>query len=418
MSGSETLVTTVAALLAATTNGEVKTIIVGADLENVPSLTLAPGQSLRGASERYTLSFTEGVDGVQLSADNRVLDITLETSPTRCAICNDVHRPSLGTLKLRHVVTTGRVQILARDQVRHGRIEVDGLDIVAADARAEPDRPQGYGVSVIQGAFTLWNMQPDDRVEISANLVRISVGRLGHPVLGSGVLVGGAGPKGGRVHVQHLETNAVYSNGMIATGTADQITGGVFTVFGTQVDSVVNQGAVTTYGANDMALDNWGTVERWTAEGAVTTYGPSAIGFVNFGTLKTLSIHAPIETHGPGARGFNVYGGTVDLGDFDRIVTHGDGAVGVQISQPIGRLVIRRGIETFGGTGPSLVKGVLQNLSAMALSVKPGGLARSIDIAGGVTTHGRGIAPIEIDGQIDALHVEGSMRTDADAPLP
>ncbi len=31
---------------------------------------------------------------------------------------------------------------------------------------------------------------------------------------------------------------------------------------------MVNAGPVTTYGQNDMVLDNWGRVERWTAEQA------------------------------------------------------------------------------------------------------------------------------------------------------
>jgi hypothetical protein len=62
----------------------------------------------------------------------------------------------------------------------------------------------------------------------------------------------------------------------------------------------------------------------------------------------------------------------VNLAEFDRVITHADGAVGVQISQPIGRFVVHRGIETFGGTGPSLVKGVVITTSAIALSIKPG----------------------------------------------
>ena len=69
---------------------------------------------------------------------------------------------SLGRIELRGVTTTGRVQILARDKVRGGHVDVNGLDIIAADARGEKDRPHGYGVYVLQGAFTLWNMQPDD----------------------------------------------------------------------------------------------------------------------------------------------------------------------------------------------------------------------------------------------------------------
>jgi len=97
----------------------------------------------------------------------------------------------------------------------------------------------------------------------------------------------------------------------------------------------------------------------------------------------------------------------VGLAEFDRVVTHGDGAVGIQIGRPIGRLVVHRGVETFGGTGDSLVKGVVMKLSAIALSVKPGGSAREIEIAGGLTTNGAGIAPIEQHGAIEALRVSG-----------
>ena len=62
------------------------------------------------------------------------------------------------------VTTKGRVQILAGGKVRGGHIDVHGLDIIAADARAESERPHGYGVYVLHGAFTLWNMQEDASV--------------------------------------------------------------------------------------------------------------------------------------------------------------------------------------------------------------------------------------------------------------
>ena len=128
------------------------------------------------------------------------------------------------------------------------------------------------------------------------------------------------------------------------------------------------------------------------------------------GAIRHLHVEEPIETFGPGARGFNVYDGTVDRIEFDRIVTHGDGAVGIQISQPIGALFVRRGIETFGGTGPSLVKGVVQNLPATALSVKPGGSAHEIAIEGGIQTHGPGITPLEILGNIQSLRIDGGVH--------
>ena len=86
---------------------------------------------------------------------------------------------------------------------------------------------------------------------------------------------------------------------------------------------------------------------------------------------RTLEPDAPIETFGQGARGFNIYAGTVHSATFDRIVTHADGAVGVQISEPAGKITVLRGMETFGGAGPSLVKGAIPQLSAIALSVNP-----------------------------------------------
>jgi hypothetical protein len=362
---------------------------------------------LRGEGGTASITFAAGNDGLQLSSDNRIHNIRLNTAVDKRAIFNDTMVESLGRIELREVTTIGCVRILARDKVRAGHVDVTGLDIIAADARGEKERPHGYGVYVINGAFTLWNMQQDTSVAISADLVGLSAGRDGAPVRGSGIFVSGGGDKAGRLNVRRLETGAVYSDGGIAPGTADQITGGVFTVYGAHVDVVRNRGPVVTYGVNDMVLDNWGVVDRWTAEEKITSYGPSGIGFVNFGIVHEFKATAPVETFGQGARGFNVYTGTVNLAEFDRVITHADGAVGVQTSQPVGRLVVHRGIETFGGTGPSLVKGVVITLSAIALSIKPGGSAREIEIAGGVKTHGAGVSPIEQHGAIDSLRVSG-----------
>ncbi|MGC1466061.1 MAG: hypothetical protein WA792_10040 [Pseudolabrys sp.] len=407
MNNFEKVAATVDELTALARDTNVRLIVVRGELAKAPSVRLSPGQSLRGDGDQARIAFADGSDGLQLSSDNRVHNIHLHASPDKRAIFNDTAVSSLGRIELRGVTTTGRVQILARDKVRGGHVDVNGLDIIAADARAEKERPHGYGVYVLHGAFTLWNMQSDDSVVVSADLVGLSAGRDGAPVRGSGIFVSGAGDKGGRLNVRRLETDAVYSDGGIAPGTPDQITGGVFTVYGAHVDVVRNRGPVVTYGVNDMVLDNWGVVDRWTAEAKITSYGPSGIGFVNFGIVHELKVNAPIETFGQGARGFNVYTGTVNLAEFDRVITHADGAVGIQISQPVGKIVVHRGIETFGGAGPSLVKGVVINLSAIALSVKPGGSAREIEIAGGVKTNGSGVSPIEQHGAIDSLRITG-----------
>jgi hypothetical protein len=414
-SSEEVVVSSIQELVEATGDPAAKTITVANDMAEVPSIRLAPGAALHGERNlRPALHFVPGVDGICLSTNNVIADLDLFVSDDRCAICNDESVSSLGTLTIQGVHATGRVQILARENVRHGHVVVEGLDIVSADACGEKDRPHQYGVDVLQGAFTLWNMQNDQSVVITADLLDLSAGRLGAPVLGSGIFVSGAGEGGGRVEVQHLRTGSIYSDGRIESGTAGLISGGVFVAFATRVDLVENKGPVTTYGTNDMALDNWGVVDRWMSREKVTTFGPSGVGFVNFGTIGKLLVEAPIESFGQGARGFNVYAGTVRTADFDRIVTHADGAVGVQISQPVGTLFFRRGIETFGAVGDSLVKGVVMRLPATALGIKAGGSVESIRIEGGLRTHGKSVLPLEQNGLVGTLSIEGGFSSEWD----
>ncbi|WP_288027157.1 hypothetical protein, partial [Arthrobacter sp.] len=84
------------------------------------------------------------------------------------------------------------------------------------------------------------------------------------------------------------------------------------------------------------------------------------------------------------ARGFNVYDGSLGEAVFDSITTHGDGSVGVQVSRELPRLTIRGDLRTDGGTGESLVKGVLLPLAAIALSIKPGGRIGTASVGGDV----------------------------------
>jgi hypothetical protein len=401
-------VSTVSELLAAVADASVEETVVVADLTDAPTFRLLPGQTLVGA-KGVTLRFGPGQDGAQLSTDNRIEALVLKTDPDRRALFNDTTVERLGRLQLRDLRVDGVVELLVRDTVRGGHVEAHDLDIVAADATRGADRPKGYGVEVIPGAFTLWNQQPDPAVAITAELIGLKAGRPGAPVKGSGIFVSGGGDQGGRLTVSKLETGPVYSEGCIPPGVADRISGGVFVVSGAFVDSVRNLGAVTTYGPNDMVLDNWGAVDRWVAEEKIASFGPSGIGFVNFGSINLLQVKAPIETVGQGARGFNVYAGAVNSAEFERIVTHGDGAVGIQISQPVGEIKVRRGIETFGGAGDSLVKGVVTRLSAIGLSVKPGGFARRIEIAGGLIAHGSGVIPLELHAKVETLKVSGGL---------
>src|SRR6516162_2006598 len=407
MSGEQREVHSAEELSAAVADKKVGQITIAADLSELPMLRISPGQILRAAGERTALFFASGQDGVQLSTNNQLENLYLHTDQDRRALFNDTSMDHLGRFVLRNLSINGVVQLLARDKVRGGHVEVEELHIEHADARNYEDRPKGYGVEVIPGGFTLWNQQDDPAVTITADLSGLTAGRAGAPVRGSGIFVNG----GGRFVARRLETGAVYSDGGIAPGTPDRISGGVFVVSGAFVDIVRNRGPITTYGPNDMVLDNWGSVGRWIADDKVTSYGPSGIGFVNFGTVDWLEVNAPIETFGQGSRGFNVYTGTVKSAEFERVITHADGAVGIQISQPVGQITVRRGIETYGGIGDSLVKGVVVRLAATALSIKPGGSARKIVIAGGLITHGEAVNPLELHGMVNELQITEGFAT-------
>ena len=398
-----------AELVSAVANEGIREIRVAGSLTGVPTLHLAPGQSLVGEGGGARVAFAAGGDGVRLSRDNAVKALALVVDVDRRSLFNDMSQATLGRMELEKLQVTGVVQLLAAGTVRGGHVEAHDIDIVAADARGYDHRPKGFGVEVLPGAFTLWNQHADPTVTITADLAGLSAGRASAPVRGSGIFVSGGGDGAARMDVSRLMTGAVFSDGGIAPGTPDRITGGVFVVHGAYVDLVRTCGVVTTYGPNDMVLDNWGTVDRWIAESKVTSHGPSGIGFVNFGTINHLDVQAPIETFGQGARGFNVYAGTVGSAEFDRIVTHADGAVGLQVSQPIGTILVKRGIETFGGAGESLVKGVVIRLSPIAFSIKPGGAVERAEIRGGLITHGPRIEALELHGRVGALVVEGGL---------
>ena len=146
MKSPEDAITTVKALIAATKGGNIRRIVISSALTDAPTVSLSPGQSLHGAGEQSSISFVKGSDGLQFSSDNRVHQIRLTVPPDRRAIFNDTNVDSLGRIELRGVTAIGRVQILARDKVRGGHVDVNGLDIIEADAREESERPHGYGV--------------------------------------------------------------------------------------------------------------------------------------------------------------------------------------------------------------------------------------------------------------------------------
>ena len=400
-------------LIAAIQNGQKEIIITRSILCNYP-LLLPEGITLNGQAQENgelpLLSFQYS-DGIGVSANNSVKNLNIDTPANHKAIFNTTVKTDLGTFSLENLLVKGQVSIITRVGVKKANVVIDNVDIHSADARHYLEQPQKYGVNVLQGALTIYNINPDSKSLLSVSVNNLSIGRNNAPVTGSGVFISGFGDQGGRTEISKLHTKAVYSNGKIPLGVADYITGGVFILYGAHAKEVITDGEVITYGVNDMVLDVWGSVDNWTSNGSVISYGPSGVGFVNFGIVKNFTVNAPIQTYGLGARGYNQYDGTVENISFQSIETFGDGSVGIQISKPIGSLIVNGNVTTHGSIGSSLVKGVYIDLPAYALSIKKGGEAKSIHIKGNVVTNGNNVISyiVENGGNSGTLTIEGEV---------
>lgn len=400
-------------LVSALNSGEKDIILTRSILCNYP-LVLPEGVNISGQEQEngvFPLLSFQHSDGIGISADNSVKNLNIDAPVNHKAVFNTTVKENLGTFTLENLLIKGQVSIITRVGVKNADIKINNVDIHSADTRHFLEQPQKYGVNVLQGALTIYNMNPKEESVLNVKVENLNIGRKNAPVSGSGVFISGFGDKGGSVKISKLQTNNVYTNGKIPLGVADYITGGVFVLFGARAEEVITEGETITYGVNDMVLDVWGSVDNWTSNGPVISYGPSGVGFVNFGTVKNFTVNAPLQTYGLGARGYNQYDGTVENITFKSIETFGDGSVGIQLSKPIGTLTVNENITTHGSTGSSLVKGIYIDLPAYALSIKDGGEAKKIHIKGDVITNGDEVITyiVEKGGKPGDLKIEGEI---------
>ena len=371
-----------------------KEIVLSRNITANHALILPEGVSLRGKRQEngeLPMLLFHSSDGLGLTASNTVSDLKINAPAANRAIFTTYSKEDLGTFRLQNLSVQGQVSFIFRIGTLAADVQIQDLDISSADARHYLEQPQKYGVNVLQGALTIYNLNGDDKSLVTVRAEGLTIGRKDAPVAGSGIFIAGAGDQGGRTEITLLETGAVYSTGKIPYGVADYITGGVFVLNGAHAKEVVTNGELVTYGVNDMVTDVWGSVDDWTSNAPIISYGPSGIGFVNFGTVKNYTVHAPIQTYGEGARGYNQYDGTVDRITFESIETFGDGSIGIQISKRIGTLTVLKDVTTHGAVGNSLVKGVITKLPAYAISIKEGGFADRLEVKGNVAAFGENV---------------------------
>lgn len=150
-------------LVATIQNGEKEIIITKSILCNY-SLFLPEGVSLSGKpqenGELPLLSF-QNSDGIGISANNAVQNLNIDAPVNHKAIFNTTVQEDLGTFTLENLFIKGQVSIITRVGVKKANVVIDNVDIHSADARHYLEQPQKYGVNVLQGALTIYNINPN-----------------------------------------------------------------------------------------------------------------------------------------------------------------------------------------------------------------------------------------------------------------
>lgn len=271
-------------------------IVISRNITSNHTLTLPEGVSLRGIPQEngeLPMLLFENSDGLGLTANNSLKDLKINTPVDQRAVFTTYSKEDLGSFRLEHLSVQGQVAFIFRIGTQRADLVLKDIDIFSADARHYLEQPQKYGVNVLQGALTIYNMNGDAQSLVNVRAEGITIGRKDAPVAGSGIFIAGAGDNGGRTEISRLETKAVYSTRKIPYGVADYITGGVFILNGAHAKEVITDGELVTYDVNDMVTDVWGSVDDWTSNAPIISYDPSGIGFVNFGIREELHRQCP-----------------------------------------------------------------------------------------------------------------------------
>ncbi|WP_274369820.1 hypothetical protein [Morganella morganii] len=391
-----------------------KKICISKSIRCDHSIILPEGVELIGIENReknYPLLTFYNCDGVGVSKNNNITNLNISVFQDKKAIFSTSCDEDLGSFHFENLVLTGQLSFITKGEFIQCNVTLNNIDIVSCNSSSYLEQPQKYGVNVLQGAFTVYNLSNNSDSNITLNAKNIMIGRPNAPVIGSGIFIAGFGDIGGSVNVTELHTLSVHSTGNIPYGVADMITAGVFISTGANAQKITHDGEIATYGVNDMVLDAWGKVGSWISNKPIISYGPSGVGFVNFGTVDTFIVNAELETYGLGARGYNQYDGTVNHIKFKSITTYGNGSVGIQVSKVIGDLTVDENVKTFGSIGTSLVKGVNVQLPANAISIKEGGEIAALTIGGNIETHGDSVVSFESrKGAIKSINIGGIIK--------
>jgi len=245
------------------------------------------------------------------------------------AILNDTSVSDLATLVLRDVQTMGQVLLLARDAVEAGNVRIAGLKILSADLRGRVTRPRGFGVEAMQGAFTLWNLQPDSRVAITAELLDIAAETPAKPVRGivnfgpidrldvrAAITTTGAGARGFNLYdgsLRHASFDSIATTGDGAVGVQVSRPMAVLEVHhdlrtsGGEGMSLV-KGVQVRLKAIGLSVKPGGSIGRVRVGGEIETLGADVVSVQIDGRVEDLQVKGGIAARGPRSDAVHVQG--------------------------------------------------------------------------------------------------------------
>lgn len=402
------IINTVEELVAASQDRTARYLILRNDLTDVPSVRLMPFQSISGEFDGKKIKFQKGAEGFCLSKGNELKNLIIETDPDKRVIYQDQEMESMSTHHLSRLSVQGQISFIVGDKTKKGHIDASFVHVKHAATMQLLDRPNRFGVDMLQGAFTIWN-KSENNCEIDVDISHFSCGGETTPINGSGLVIAGTEEQMGRVKVNVLSCGHIYTKGEIGKGVADLVGAGIAICYQTLVRHMNIYGRITCYGGNEMGIYNWGTIERASMTDRIETHGANGCGFINAGNIGKFNFMHDIETFGNGARGFYMFEGVVKEIHFNKVTTHGDAASGIQFDHYIDVMSISEGIEVFGNALNVLFADTVVKASADALSIKHGGTMRLLKVSGSLISHGKEVRTIYNEAAIEKMMVSGKV---------
>jgi hypothetical protein len=343
-------------------------------LTDVPTLSLAPGQSLIGATDDAGLWMQRASEGVLLSSSNALRGLALKAEPEQSCIrmSDRVVDSRRGVLELVDLNVTGQIQLLFDDTTTFADLRISDVHVSQANMGGRFEYRDLDRRSYIQGALTVWN-RARRKSKVRLTLDQVSIGSHNEPgVLGSGIFIAGdAQTEGGTVQLAPARLGSVYIDSLLGADHRSPVCGGVLILPGVTANQIHCTGRQQSRGFNATPLINVGHVGSWLVDGDLDTQGTNSTAIMNVGRLDTLEVIGRVDTHGDGALGCAIYGPMKAL-RMRALCTRGNAAPGIHVCERLDHLSVREGIQIQGCGGSVMIRGRMQRIEADGIHVALG----------------------------------------------